>query len=283
MKRSKLLMIAIVMMTLLTGCSQKQEEKEETTVVAKATPEEIRGLYTDEVAGRAMIEVSDLKISGSWSSSYNQIALFDLPTDYDASSNTIRYSDGVLTQRVYSSESDYADTEEYNDGTGYFEIKEKKLIWHDDKQNKDTVLVKVEPALYKRCDSLEEAVNISGIRFDEPADDLYPIEIKNKAYFAGEGLIMIMCENETQTINTGKASSMETISKVFDTSSFSKNWTEYVKGVEVNCFGNSEKIRMATFNNGTEYYGISYFDASAADEDIGMSIDDVQSLIMGMQ
>ncbi|MBQ1568229.1 MAG: hypothetical protein IIZ80_10100 [Erysipelotrichaceae bacterium] len=283
MKRCRLLIITILTMILFSGCSSDPKKEEEIPATSIPTPEEICGIYTDETAGRAMIEVDRSRISGSWSSSYNQITLFDLPTDYDASSNMIRYAEGVITERTYTNEKEYTDTEKYNDATGCFEIQDKKLIWHDEKQDSEVVLVKVDPVFYRRCESLQEALDVSGINFAEPADDLYPMEIENKTYFAAEGLIMIMCENKTQTINIAKASNQEAIAKVFDVSAFSKTWVEYIKGVQVNCFGNSEKIEMATFDNGTDYYGISCFDVSPQALDTGLSIEELQSLIMGMQ
>jgi len=279
--KKTLFLSAIALLILLAGCGIKPEEKEDEKPIMTATPEEVCGVYTDEIAKRAMMEVEGRKISLTWLSSYDEVGLYSMSTDYDPENNQIRYSDGILIDRVYTSENEYTDNEKYNDGTGYFEVEENKLIWHDEKENRETVFIKVDSVLFTPCETLKDAIEKAGVDFEEPADESYPMRVNKKVYFASEGCILIVSDGETQTVNIGKAKNPQILARIFDSSAYSNSWKENIKGLNVDCYSNSDKIQLATFNNGSDYYGIGYYVTSDAQN--GLSIDDIQSLIMGMQ
>ena len=285
MKIIKLVFIALMAMLMLAGCSKAKEENtpDNTTVEPVATPEEICGIYTDEVAGRVLVEVETDRISISWSSSYNEIELFELSTDYDAGNNRINYSNGVLTKRVYTDETNYTDTVVYSDGTGFFEIGNDRLTWQDYKENRVTALAKMDNTQFTLCDSLQKAVEISGLSFDEPSDDSYPMTVSQKSYYATQGCVLITCTGEEKIVNVCKADNPDIVSKLIVSDGLANNWKESLKGLEVDCFGNEDMIQVAKFNNGTMYYGISYSDANTETANPGLTIDQVQSMIMSMQ
>lgn len=150
MKKITLLVLALVMMLSFAGCAKKEEapveepKTEETTTeetkteeataeVSTAVPAEVQGSYAEEVAGRGMIEVSENTVVCDWSSSAASKAHWEIPVVYDATANTLTYDKAVMTEITFKENGEEEKTEEkYNNGTGYFEIAEGKLIWHDD-------------------------------------------------------------------------------------------------------------------------------------------------------
>lgn len=133
MKKLTLLVISFAMLLVFAGCAKKEETPTEEETVVTTVPVEVQGNYADEVAGRAMLVVSEDNIVCDWSSSAATRSHFEIPVTYDAQTNTIKYDAAVLTEQTFNEKGEIANSEEkYNNGTGYFEIVENKLIWHDD-------------------------------------------------------------------------------------------------------------------------------------------------------
>ena len=140
MKKLTLLVISLAMLLVFAGCAKKEETPAKEETVVTTVPVEVQGNYADDVAGRAMLVVSENNIVCDWSSSAATRSHFEIPVVYDAETNTIKYDAAVLTEQTFNEQGEIANSEEkYNNGTGYFEIVENKLIWHDDmSEDKET-------------------------------------------------------------------------------------------------------------------------------------------------
>lgn len=285
----KLLTISAVLLMIVTmsACTKKEPEID----LPEMIPDELCGLYTDSIAGRANVSVQTTGITVDWAGSAFEKAHYELPTDYDGENGRINYAHGVLKNRTYTSDGNFTEETVYEDGTGYFEITEDGLIWHDDKQESDlepTVLVRADqpigyPNPWTYTTDLAEAITVSGIDFDPPL----PLEgYELQTYGAlKDQLIEAQYVKDGIKLTVRKSAELSGQDLSGDYYDYPATWTLVLKGVEAVCYGDEEgHINLAYFDNGTYNYSVTVhsFDETVS---AGASIDadDLNSLIMSMQ
>ncbi|MBR0420457.1 MAG: hypothetical protein IJI66_14945 [Erysipelotrichaceae bacterium] len=130
MKKLGLMSIILIVLIGLAACGNKKEIEPD---LPRAIPDEYLGTYYDAIAGRGSLEVSPVAMVMDWSNSAYEHDTTTFLTDYDEGNKRINYTGATLIRSTYTSETEHTDETIYDDGTGYFEIKDEKLIWHDDK------------------------------------------------------------------------------------------------------------------------------------------------------
>ena len=286
MKKTFIIAILLVLMISLCSCGNKEKETEE--AVPGATPEEYLGTYFEPIAGRGSIEVKGNEISLNWSSSAYEHDEISFPTDYDETNKRINYKDAVRTRITYTSETEHTDEVIYEDGTGYFEIGDDKLIWHDDKsESKETVefVRNVENMInpWTYTTDLNEAIDNSGIKFSPPVS--VPDGYELVTYGANiNGIIEAQYESDSNRLVIRKSDLYKDIELNGNYNNYSKTWSENFKGLNIDCSGDGESINMALFSYGDFNYSICVFDKNSEKvEGNGISVDELTSIIAGMQ
>ena len=165
--------MAVLLVLAVSGCKSQNEEKQEAVVPAEPTPvpAEYLGSYHEEIAGRGMLELKENEVIIDWSDSAFEKEHFEFSVSYKAEDNTMSYSGGKRIRITFESEEKSSEEEIYADGSGYFEIGDKKLIWHDDKAEsgaEPTVFVKDEamigiPNPWTYTENLDEAIKADKI------------------------------------------------------------------------------------------------------------------------
>ena len=299
MKKILIIALSLVMLVGAYGCSTKESETEEK--LPTAIPEEYRGSYHEEIAGRAFMEVGEFGITIDWSSSAFEKAHFDMPADYDAENKRINYENSVLTTTVFESDEKSTTNEVYNDGSGYFEILEDRLVWHDssaenegdfvvfarneeaaeEEQQEEAVIEN--PWIYTM--DLDEAIAFCGIPFDPPIEQALPDGMTLVGYSANiNGIISAEYSNEERVLSIRKSDIYSGQILSGDYNEYSQNWTEMLKGLALDCFGDGESINLAYCDAGNLHYSVS---CSSTDPDLtegfGITIDELNSLMNGLQ
>ena len=299
MKKMIIILLAAMMVLGLSACANQKEEEQKTepeTPVEPAepvkVPEELLGQYHDDIAGRAALELTENKITIDWSSSAYEKSHYDFDIVYDAEKNQLTYQNGKLTNTVFESETKSTVTEVYNDGTGYFEITEGKLIWHDDKSesteptvfvsnDEDAPMNMANPWTY--TGDIEEAVTGSGIDFDPPVAVPEGFKLTKYGYNIN-GIIEANYESEDRKLTVRKSDIYEGQELSGDYNTYSKNWKDYLKGLEVDLYGDGETINVALFGNNVAHYSLTVTDKEYKKvEGNGITIDELNSIVMGMQ
>ena len=305
MKKLLILLFALMMMVSLGACaSQGGEEKpadepvvEPVEEAAVPTPEELQGLYHEEIAGRASLEVTADLITIDWANSAFEKTHTELPTSYDAQSGNITYANGVMTTRTYLSFEDFTEREDYNNGTGYFEVNEDRLIWHNDlAEGYDVVIFARNEEVPEESGNeedmsnpwvfttdLEEAITVSSIEFDPPQS--LPKGFELVTYAANiNGIISAEYESKDRRIIVRKSDLYDGQVLSGDYNAYPENWQEVLKGLAIDCYGDGGKINLAYFGTEDLHYMIGCYDKSDAYvAGNGLSIDEIQSMVMGMQ
>ena len=272
-----------------------EETEPEVTVVA--VDPALEGDYHEQIAGRGMLSLqctSDggADISVHWSSSASESSEWSIHVTYDEEKNALVYTDAVKTDFVYESEDKSTETEDYSDGTGYFEIGDDTLTWHDDKQGEGaepSVFVKngsepsVLPNPWTDTSDIEEAESVSGVSFDPPIEEALPWEdhaVSFVTYSAMPGTISALYESEMNKLVVRKSNDTEGLELSGDFNTYSKEWDISLKGLAVHCYGDGETINLATFGYSGAYFSVSF---NAGEEGKGLTANEVNSLVMGMQ
>ncbi|MBQ1289443.1 MAG: hypothetical protein IIY23_04710 [Erysipelotrichaceae bacterium] len=301
MKKLAIIIMTLLAVMLLVGCGQKKEEPaptaeptSETTpepteeTVRVPVPEKYQGMYHDAIAGRAQLTLTSDKIEISWSNSAYDKAFYELPVSYDEANNRITYENGKLTEIVFESAEKHSDTVMYENGTGYFDIEEGKLLWQDDMaETPDTVIFvqsdsMVNPWIY--TDSREEAMEYSGVEFEPPIQEAIPEGYKYVLYAARDGVIRMIFTNGETELAISKSNSFSGLELSGDFREYSKNWEEHHKGVAIDCYGDGDTINLAYFGTTTTNFSVNVYDTThTVNEGNGLTIDQITSLISGMQ
>lgn len=136
------------------------QAKDETTKKETEVPEQVitqagvsnadfEGDWSDSYSQRAhmRIEKSDngYKIKVSWASSAFENTTWDMEAQLSANGKELSYSNCVKKVRTYTSESEYSDKVQYNNGSGTLYIRDGKLYWNDKAENagKDAIFTKI--------------------------------------------------------------------------------------------------------------------------------------------
>lgn len=282
----KLLLGLLSLLIILGACSKKEEE-----VINDEIPEDLYGLYYDSIAGRGELELSKnddgALINIRWSSSANESAFWEMNATYNASENKLNYKDGKLTYIIFTSDTESTEEVKYTDGSGYFEVKDNTLVWYGDKQedNSETIFIKNEyqediSLPWREFDNLEDAIKDSGVELSGPEEvvikDLNLVFYK---YVSLPEVIGAYYENINDELIIMKSSS-DSLRNINEGNTYSKNWTEVLKGLSVDCFGDGTLINEAYFNFGDNYYSITF---NKGYEGQGITIDQISSLVNSIQ
>ena len=290
MKKAFVLLIALLMLATVSACAKKEEAAPDPDL-PEMIPDELCGTYTDEIAGRCNAQVEAGGITIDWSSSAFEHAHYELSTDYDAENSRINYTNGVYKIVTYESEEKFFEETVYENGTGYFEISDGKLIWHNDMEEggDPVVLVNTEqfiglPNPWIYTDDLDEAISHSGVEFAPPVEPALPDGFNFITYGAfNDGIIEVHYEGNGARMIIRKSKTYSGLDLSGDYNVYPYNWQITPKGVEVDCYGQQDGlINQAYFGNGEYNYSISVI-AAEGEEDTGITADNINSLIMGMQ
>ena len=280
-----------------TATPAPAEKTPEPTAETKTAevPAELEGTYAEEIAGRGNFTLAKTETGAhldvSWSSSAFETTHWDIDVTYDEEKNALVYENAVKTNMVFESGDKHTDTEEYNDGTGYFEIGDGTLTWYDDME-KDR-----DPAVFRKVDQagigmpnpwtetadLAEALSIAGLEFDPPIPEALPTgehEVALKTYMAMPGTVTAVYEGQGGEMQVRKALKFTGDDLSGDYNTYSKTWEENFKGLTVKCEGDGTTVNKALFAVGDDSWSVSF---NAGEEGKGLTVSELQSLIMGMQ
>jgi len=292
MKKLTALLMAVLLVLAVSGCKSQNKEKQEAVVPAEPTPvpAEYLGSYHEEIAGRGMLELKENEVIIDWSDSAFEKEHFEFSVSYKAEDNTMSYSGGKRIRITFESEEKSSEEEIYADGSGYFVIGDKKLIWHDDKAEsgaEPTVFVKDEamigiPNPWTYTENLDEAIKASGLEFFDPPVSV-PEGYEFVTYGAMDGIIEAQYESDENKMVIRKSETLEGTDLSGDYNSYPENWEKSLKGLSVNLFGDGEKITAAYFGLGP-HFSLNIYDKNGGSSlGKGITIDELSSIVMGMQ
>ena len=135
---------------------------------------------------------------------------------------------------------------------------------------------------WSETQDLEEAAAGSGIRLEAPMEGLPEHDgspMNFWKYLWMDDVIEARYENINDEMIIRASSGKEKQDLSGDYTEYSQTWTEYFKGVEVECMGDGETVNLAYFDSNDIHFSIGY---QMGDEGRGLSVDELSSLIMGM-
>lgn len=125
------------------------EATTQATTHASASDTSFEGEWSDSYSQRAYIKIekseNEYKVKITWSSSAFESTSWDMKAKLADNGKELYYTDCVKKTRTYTSETDFSDKVEYNNGSGTFYIKDGKLYWNDKVEDagKDTSFIKI--------------------------------------------------------------------------------------------------------------------------------------------
>ncbi len=302
MKKLKAFILVLILCMLAVGCSgtkeeekKEEEKKEEETVERVNVPDQYLGEYHDEIAGRASLTLEPSLITIYWSNSASERSYFEFIVNYDEANSRITYENGIRKEFTYTSDTEHTETETYSDGTGYFEIADGKLLWHDDKSesSEPTVFVKNDeteadpngtPNPWTYTADLDEALKIAGVEFQAPIPESLPEGYAFREYAAAPGTVRAYYETKDNVLLISKSNVAAGLELSGDYNEYPDHWTDSLKGLAIDCYGYKNKANLTYFSTDTYNYSVSVFPKDMETFDgIGLDVDQLQSLTMGMQ
>ena len=295
MRKIFTVLLALIMLAGLCACSEKQAEPE--VKQPTAVPEELRGSYHEEIAGRASLEVSENELVIDWSNSAYERVHFEADSDYESENNRITYKDGVLVSTLFETEEKYTETQLYDNGSGYFEVLDDRLVWHDESSEAGS-----DPVIFARNEEiaeeeanmynpwiytadLDEAIAFSGISFLPPVEGSLPEGMRLLGYTANiNGIISAEYESEGRVLSIRKSDIYSGQVLSGDYNEYSENWTVVIKGSVWDCYGDGESINLAYIDLENVHYSLNCRDTNMeVSEGSGITADELNSLVNGMQ
>ena len=290
MKKRMIIMTLVLSLLCISACSGDAKKEEE--VKEPYNYETLAGTYYEQIAGRGELELStgnedgaDVKIH--WSSSAAEYSEWSMHIIYNEENGHLEYQNGSRVDHVFDSEGNDTSTTAYTDGSGYFETGEGSLTWYEDNSddNDGSVFVKERegsgmPNPWTETDDLEEAMKISGVTIDLPPVEVLPEDISIWKYVCMDGVFGALYEGHDSEMLIRKSSMYSCDELSGDFNEYSASWDINLKGLNVSCQGDGETVNCAKFSNGTDNYVISY---NAGQEGHGLSVDQISSLIKGLQ
>ena len=135
--------------------------------------------------------------------------------------------------------------------------------------------------------SAQEAAAGAGLDgFDVPEDAITSLgDMRVWSYRCMDGIAEAVCEFPAveMTIRKGTSAAAQDGDISGDYNEYTHSWTQNIKGLEVTCFGNREGYATKTiWTLGDTCYSITAY-GLGGDTDFGLSADDLNSLINGLQ
>lgn len=288
----KIIITIFVLVMVLCSCGTEKDNAADDK--AAVISDELTGMYYDQIAGRGMLELtktddSNALIDIRWSNTAAENAHWTMNVSLQG--NNLTYSDGTYTIETYDSSGNHSDEEVYKDGTGYFEISEGMLTWHNDKDelgNQDTVFVRDYlrdettgiPNPWTYTTDLEEAISVSNVDFMPPVTEALPGNVSLNTYMSTAGTISAVYAGPDNELVIRKSTDLSGRELSGDYNAYSKTWTHSFKGLRVAFEGDGELANLATFSVGDTNFSITY---NMGQEGRGLSMDEINSLVNGMQ
>lgn len=241
----------------------------------------------------------------TWSSSAWENSSWMMSGTFDPETLQFEYHDCVRTDYTYEENGDVKEqTEVYTGGHGFMFFKDGDpitLTWQDDQEKVADGMVfeyvGAEPEgegtgmanPWSDVDSAEAAAEGAGldgfmVPDGEAVISLGEVKVDQYRYMEGMAEADIEFPAVSMTIRKGsKELEMAEGDISGDYGEYKYNWTQNIKGLEVNCFGNREGEATKTIWSieGIDYSITAY--GLGGDEDYGLSPDDLNSLINGIQ
>ena len=126
--------------------------------------------------------------------------------------------------------------------------------------------------------SLDVAVESSGVEFTPPEEGQLPGGVELKIYRYMEGTIEADYEGSGNELSIRKSVKSEGKELSGDYNGYSKEWDEEISGITVNCRGDGELINTAVFDADGGHFAISY---NIGEEGRGLTVDELGNLIGG--
>ena len=305
MKKLKAFILVLILCMLAVGCSgskneeKKEEEKkdpEPETVERVNVPDEYLGEYHEQTAGRASLTLEPSLITIYWSNSASECSYFEFIVNYDEANSRIDYENGIRKEFTYTSDTEHTETETYNDGSGFFAIADGNLLWYDDKSESSDPVVFVRddaaaadpngntPNPWTYTENLDEALKIAGVEFQAPIQESLPEGYTFREFAAAPGTVRAYYETEDTVLLISKSNVAAGLELSGDYNEYPDHWTDSLKGLAIDCYGYKNKANLTYFSTDTYNYAVSVFPKDMETFDgIGLDVDQLQSLTMGMQ
>lgn len=300
----------MVLMLVLAFAGCKKEE-------AAAEPDDgqnpVMNFIGDYVNGRADILIeadgdTGAKATVTWGSSAATQAVWTMSGDFSIDTHEFTYKDGVKKEVTYNEDGSIAEEKEiYTDGTGMMIFSEGNegpyLEWKDDKENIADGLTFTFNAggqvglanPWSDVDSAEAAAEGAGLDFFEVPDgtetSMGPVAIDTYRCMDGMAEADGSVAAVELTFRKGRADTAmvaeDTAGKCADISGdyneYKYSWTQNIKGLEVECYGNREgEATKAIWQVEDTCWSINAVGAGG-DEDFGVNADDLNSMVNAMQ
>ena len=136
------------------------------------------------------------------------------------------------------------------------------------------------PNPWTETGSLEEAIRISGIAFDPPAAEALPEGMELFFYRAMPGTIEADYSNGEDELTIRASMDENGYCLAGDYNTYSHEWQENIKGLNIDCLGDGKNANVAVFSAGDLAFALC---SACGKEGAGISADALKSLVMGMQ
>ncbi|MBQ6314013.1 MAG: hypothetical protein IJI11_00250 [Mogibacterium sp.] len=303
MKKYISILLALMLVLAFSGCEPKNSGDD---VPADDGQNPVMNFVGNYVCDRASIFISAEGEDGAsaivtWASSASENSSWMMSGTFDTETLRFDYTNGVRTDYVYNDQGEEDSvTETYTDGTGYMQFTDGEnltLEWHDDKENiADGMVFEYSSEMptagminpWQTADTLAAAAEGAGLDGFDIAEgsqiSLGEIKAEEYRYMDGLAEAHIPVAAVEMTIRKGTAMAAGPEGDVSgDYNEYKFNWTQNIKGLEVQCYGNREGEATKTIWTSGDYcYAILAYGAGG-DDDFGLSADDLNSLINGIQ
>ena len=307
-KTTKLLALFMAMLMVfalgLSACGSKAEEP-----AADEGQNPVMNFVGNYVCGRAciLIGATDEKNGASatvtWGSSAAENSTWVMSGTFDPETLQFEDHDCVRTDYVYGEDGEVASQEEvFTGGHGFMTFKEGDpltLTWQEDQEHAADDMVFEYAGMvpddggigmanpWSDVATLDEAAKgagLEGFSIPEGAEiSLGEVKIDKTRCMEGLAEAVVEFPAVEMTIRKGNASVGEDGDISGDYNEYANTWTQNIKGLEVTCFGNREGDATKTiWQVDDTCYSITAY-GLGGDTDYGLSPDDLNSLINGIQ
>ena len=312
-KITKMLALLMAMMMVfalgLSACGSKAEEP----AAADEGQNPVMNYVGNYVCGRACILIGATDENNgadaivTWSSSAAENSTWVMSGTFDPETLQFEYHDCVKTDYVYKEDGEVESQEEvFTGGHGFMTFTDGDpitLTWQEDQEHAaDDMVFEYAGSVPIDCDdncevgianpwsdvnTLEEAAKgagLDGFSIPEGAEiSLGEVKLSQARCMEGLAEVNIEYPAVEMTIRKGKASIAQDGDLSGDYNSYDNTWTQNIKGLEVTCFGNRKGEATKTiWQVDDTCYSITAF-GLGGDTDYGLSADDLNSLINGIQ
>ena len=126
--------------------------------------------------------------------------------------------------------------------------------------------------------SLDVAVESSGVEFTPPSEEALPVGLMLKTYRYMEGTIEAVYEGGNDSLTIRKSNDREGKDLSGDYNDYSGEWDEVISGINVHCRGNNDLINTAEYDSDNGHFAVSF---NIGEEGRGISPGELQRLIDG--